>query len=445
MLFTVVYFILDYIMWNDEKLNPEIKPWIGIINSPEQGYSDSFYYLIGMNAPEKDDPVAWGKKELDYTASGEHSGDHKYIKLPEGKFYCRSYECRPEIESIRLMLHSQQLLLSEVSKHKIFLERYHQLLLFKSFSSLPNKEEMYNFGVVLYPQAFLIGNRLNAFQIILQALSGNKENARISLINDINHLKAHLALTDNLTYKLFLATAIYRDIELMVQLYRKGLMTNKFSISPLTIKQKSLALPVILSDLTHFLRGIALLEKEVDNQMQEQPYSAEMRIKLKEWEDYGLVPIFKKNMSLNTYFPYLKKVNEISELPSHQMINAIQTNSGVSHSFKKLVDQLSSWTTRTNLLGNGLIGLILNNYDNTVSRLHILDARIKLANIIFFLDKKQLISNNLLSSLAKHFNNPFYPSEKAYLNSEANKICYRLEDGLNLPRSMDNGHICIGF
>mgnify|MGYP000196774564 CR=1 FL=1 len=445
MLFTVVYFILDYIMWNDEKLSPEIKPWIDIINSPEQGYSDSYYYLIGMDAPEKEDPVAWGKKEQDYTASGEHPGDHKYIKLPEGEFYCRSYECRREIESIRLMLHSQQLLLSEVSKHKIFLERYHQLLVFKSFSSLPNKEELHDFGAVLYPQAFLIGNRLNAFQIILQALAGNKENARISLINDINNLKAHLALTDNVIYKLFLATAIYRDIELMVQLYRKGLMTNKFSISQLTIKQKSLALPVILSELTHLLRGIALLEKEAGNQMQEQPYSAEMRIKLKEWEDYGLMPIFKKNMSLNTYFPYLKKVNEVSELPSYQMINAIQTNNGVSSAFKDLSAQLSSWTAVKNPLGNALIGLTVSNYDNTVSRLHILDARIKLANIILSLDKKQVISKKLLLSLAKHFNNPFYPSEKPYLNSESNKICYRLEDGLNLPRSIDDGHICMGF
>lgn len=405
---------------SDDKLDREAQAWLQIANNVEDVEGNGYYYLLGIAAPESNDPRAFGRRQLalyrEAEAAMPGSGAEridfslkKPLPLPAGPYYCRVNEdgCYPGPAD------NPEYLEKELEKHRVLLSRYRE---FFEFPTLKTLVEPAYYALFLPYEYITRGNKLNQFRIMRDAAHGRRSQALEELHRDIRNIRGQLAAADDLIYKLILAGMLADDLDLLAGLYDPSLDEPMPAIDLLTREERSMRRPMI-REFGMNANLFMLLDEHSGF------FNEELEISKRVGQF-----LFKANMSVNNAFRKLKSVEQLSplSLPEfHQAVMHGAPETDVPFSLRNY------------------IGWVLNSiapvdsYAKYVSRVNNINCKIALINAALPIGHKQWLSIIKGSSDVPETGNPYNPRELPHADREAGSLCF---DG---PYEDERGFRCV--
>ena len=208
------------------------------------------------------------------------------------------------------------------------------------------------------------GNRLNGFLILRKISEGQEQVAVDILYADISRQRRLLKKADTLITKMVATSLLANDLDLLANLHAAGYIKNPPELARLTLDERSLYLPMIREF------GISVsLHSDLDGNPEF-------------FGEGGSAPswlirvIFKPNMSINKAFPIYAAVHKLSlDAPADFAVGRA--------SLEAFADaEAEGMLSIRNFGGDILTRVAMPDFAQYVSRMHDLDCKIKLLNIV---------------------------------------------------------------
>jgi len=396
----------------DDELDPGPAAWASLTMDDEASESEAFHYLFGMMAHASEQPAVVGKdllqayrgQEEKFTGSFQSFQfdgypANKRLTLPEGGVYChlRKNNC------FDTLLGSSDLISDELDRHTVLLDRYREFLSYDDFRTL-TKPSVY----VPMPEYQYLekGNRLNGFLILRKISEGQEQVAVDILYADISRQRRLLKKADTLITKMVATSLLANDLDLLANLHAAGYIKNPPELARLTLDERSLYLPMIREF------GISVsLHSDLDGNPEF-------------FGEGGSAPswlirvIFKPNMSINKAFPIYAAVHKLSlDAPADFAVGRA--------SLEAFADaEAEGMLSIRNFGGDILTRVAMPDFAQYVSRMHDLDCKIKLLNIVLAPGNDERLFDGSADADHTGISNPYDADEVPYLNHETGKLCY---------------------
>lgn len=394
---TILLLLGGWCWLRDEPLDPEAQAWLQAIHSPA-GESAAYLFYLGFDAVLGDEPQVIGRERL--SAYRQWSASHRLSDSAPLAAVAKSLAAPTDDElcGLGLRVCLERLQAGEIDapailqRHAELLQRYRQLLQlndYRTLSPVGMSEPMAPF--VLLRKA----NRLLALQAISLARTGQSNAARQLLEADIRQLRSHLSAADNLIMKMQLVALVAQDLETLSGLQQVGLLAELSAQAPLSAAERSLQMPL---QREFGLIASGLLELPKDPQMGR--------------ELHGLQLLFKPQMSINDLLPTYARVAAAAELDGQ--------------AFQRWVRQPAPQMQRHRLrnpVGDILINIAGPNFSSYLARLHDLDARLRLFNVLSLLPADFTPSTASLAVLPQA-DSPYLAGDPPYWDSVNKTLCY---------------------
>ncbi|EGG94936.1 hypothetical protein IMCC1989_2098 [gamma proteobacterium IMCC1989] len=376
----------------DDDLSPKATELINTIEVDVE--SDAYLYLLGFSANENDSPEKVGvnllneyrKQESDNSYAVVDYSDAKKIPLPQGEFFCKTWE-----EGCLATLFVSDIDINKLKvKYSALLARLNRFHEFNEYKTLTKPSPIEQYPPYKY---ILAAERLEVLYAIATYKSGKSKQAISLLQNQLAKVRKSLRLQDNLIGKMaFLIKASEIIDVLSVIIAQTG--ADIKAIPELTISEKDFS-----EVSTREFAVSYYLFKALDRN----PELFRMGGNLPSW--FTRI-VFKPNMTINTITPDYYRLVRISRLKPAEFVNEL----GSDRPSTSLITNLR------NYVGNVLIG-ISTGYDEYVARVMDFETKIHLFNRLHhYQDELGAVSN------------PYYPSDKTELSG--GNACFRgpLED-----------------
>jgi hypothetical protein len=412
----VLALLLIILLPIDDKLDAEAAAWVERANDIEDVPGNGYYYLIGIMASVDEDPMIVGKAliddyrqvelkflngELEEFTLQEYPAEKK-LPSPAGDYYCRLQEAgcftrrAANVPALR----------AELKTHAVLLQRYQRYMQFAALKPLtePSMHEP------IAPYNYVArGHKLQQFRIIVEYISGNRNQAFDLLNQNIGEVRRQLAQAPNLIGKMVMLNMLSEDVDLLVQFTPIGSRIRP--MPALTPEERSLT-----AAMTREFGGPANLLR----QLEADPYllSESRGFFEKSLERLALASL-KPNMTLNSLFPHYRTVGELSETGAAEF----NQRHGAS-----LLEIKVEFNLR-NPVGSILNSISIPQFAPYVARVHDVDCKIALLNAALALDPSEW--NKILQDEAElQASNPYNPEERPYVDPETRAVCFKgpLED-----------------
>lgn len=297
----------------DEPLEPWVQDWLAAAVPGPADNDNGYLLLLGMGAPEGEDPVAWAQAWLaaprqpggngPVEAPGEDAGgglDLHSLPRPGNGLLCRPGEplC---FEAISAPVAQRGELLT---RHAVLLARYRRLLTYQRLSTVSAA------GAAEEPAPFQylpVAAQLLRLQVMEQILQGRRGEAAALLREDVAGLRRHLALADQLVYKMVLVRLLSDQLVFLHRLGEEGLLRMNASLWAALLAPLSAAERDLTPAMQHELAQQAALLRSLDRD----PRFFDETRPLPGWVVRAM---FKPNMSINATALPLHHVAELSLL-----------------------------------------------------------------------------------------------------------------------------------
>lgn len=397
----------------DDAPDPQAQAWLEDFEQRRSQHSDSFLHLLGIDADPATRPQELGLERLSayhaWLDMGEPEGAPHLppgtLQVPSvaqlcdaGEADCLKRVAEGEIDSARLL-----------AENPVMQERYRawrdgpaprQQGLPGPADPIPN--------YVLLSQA----NRLLALQALQLLEQGNPAAARELLLEDIHALRRQLAEADNLIGKLVSANLIARDIQRLALWQARGLLPKGPQLTPLSEAERALLLP-----MQYEFAMIARVFRQLPEQAQAR----------KEFGRVGVLVLFKPERSIKRAWPGYARIAELSRLSSAELEQGLR---------EPQPPPVSPWLEPRNAAGQILLNIAAPAMETYPARLHDLDARIRLFNLIGQLPDEESELPTALTTLPGA-DNPYYPGQPPQWDTAKGTLCF---DG---PLPDDRGIRCL--
>lgn len=387
----------------DDPLSPEVETMLEA--AFYDGESEAYYYLLGINAAPDEDPGEVGrelfesiqyaeqlydtaKEELDY----EHYPLEKAIPLPEGNFFCHTWKdgCLEAVFS------GTEQYGEILRSHQALLERYRKFLLFSEYRTLSRPA----FHEPLPSYSYLVrAIRLSVIEALSLTESQGGDKALERMLIDISSLRRSIALQDSLIGKTLAITALSESIDFASILAQRGIESDFNSLPPLSADEKDM--------FPSMARELAMIR------------DAHISLANQKGDIWPIIfrLVYKENISTNDSYPIFLRATYLDDLKSSDFAKHLEHEEDSAVNLSWIRNPVGSYITNISNIS----------YDEYVGRVHNVDAKISLFNVLL----RNEGDVSILSSVA----NPFYPDTKSALMSEDGaRICFDgpLEDQRNL-------------
>ena len=321
------------------------------------GMSESYLYLTGIFANNKEDPIDVGLKLIKEYKQLDADQDYniieypqsKKIRLPNGKEFCGVEEegCLEFLFSSGVDVN--RLLLD----HQLLIHRSNEFLQFTEFKTLskPTPHEYYP------PYQYIVkAERIKTLDSIDLYLNGEKNQAIDSLYLQFSKIRRSMSMQDNLIGRLVFLSKLSEIIDVMSIILTDSEMEYE-NIPSLTLAEKSF---YMISAREFGISYYTL--KELDRN----PEFFEMGGNTPGWLTRI---IYKPNMTINSIASTYHELDRLSRLSQIDFVSEIEKNNEVTPQTSKL----------RNYAGNILIGLGPN-YNKYVARFFDFDAKLAVFN-----------------------------------------------------------------
>lgn len=387
----------------DDELEPEAVSWRQSANDTRDVKDNGYYYLMGITAPQSEDPEAAGKAlveaywqaEQEFLNGGleefpsfDTGSPEKELPLPSGDYYCRIQDtgCFDRLANADLD--------TELRAHAVLLERYLRYSRFEIIKPLVKPSIYEQLPVYSY---VLRGHKLNQFRILLENASGNRERALTLLLDDITRLRQHLAGARTLISKMVVLNMLVDDLDLVLNVADSG--SWRYAIPPLTGQERSLYLPM----MREFGLAANLLLEHPDG------FSA---------NEYGpgnwvINATIKPNMTLNGLLPNYDSVYRLSLVPASEFSRTATEGDQIRQAGFNL----------RNIGGSILNSIAVPEFSRFIARIHDVDCKIVLVNAVLPLDEPAL-SEVMSGDRVLEAVNPYNPSERPHIDTATHALCF---------------------
>ncbi|MEK1905012.1 MAG: hypothetical protein AAAB13_04470 [Pseudomonas sp.] len=378
----------------DEPLDPQAQAWLDEVAAPK-AESLAYYQLQGLDAPAGSDPQVVGRERLLALASADRTPPPALastsLPLPERDELCSLNE-----KDCLQRLQRGEIKTALLTQHAELLRRYRQLLQLQDYRS---------FGQVDWPDvtrplsALQRGNLLLGLQAFTLAHTGQGGEALELLQQDLRQLRGWLAAADSLVLKMLLTQMLADDLQTISGLHQIGLLPQPEAQPLLSAQERSMRLPV--------LREFSLISIGLLKLTDEPAVSGKLGGKL------AMRVLYRPQMSVNSQMPVFRQLVTESEL------NAA--------TFRQALEQpMAARVARRwrNPVGTVLGDVAVPDYRKYVARLHDLDARLRLFNLLRGLPADFQPSTRSLGALTEA-DNPYQAGDPPYWDSAEHSICYQ--------------------
>ncbi|KIV65688.1 hypothetical protein SZ55_3826 [Pseudomonas sp. FeS53a] len=384
------------LLLRDDPLRPEVADWLRDARH-EGADSAAFLYLMGMDAPADQTPEAYGRERLDiyerWYAQHGLADDAQLPDLPGLELSEIPQLCDLGQDGCWESLVAREGELDAwVRDHGLLIGRYNHLLTLDDYQTLTTEgasEPLPKLSPLNRAQ------QMFGLQIMQRARSGEGEEARRLLAEELVSLRRLLARTDQLVVKVMTSKLIDRNLELQARLYRQGWMPVPQQPAPLNEAERALVKP-----LQRELLYIATL-------FQSLPGGKEVPLK----ERIGMALLVRPNMSLNATFPPFRQVAELSRLEPKDFAREVKAQ-------PRLLPKPTGWR---NWMGDRLVGIAGPDFRAYAGRIQDLDAKLRLLALLDDLPAEP--SGWAAALAASPVDNPYYPGQPARLEG-GNRVCF---------------------
>lgn len=230
------------------QLSSGAQEWIENYQSTRQPTSQAYLYLNGMDAPEDANVLTHGKRKLaiyqqaeeDYFNNAEPSQSKNQalaslqrLKQPGPELSC----FREKFSCYRSIIKNSANLSAASYPHSIWLERYQNFLKLRDYQTLtrPHRVEVIPSFANLSNANFLLLHKIIDWQ-----QSGQCDKATKALRLDLTAMRYHFKNSDHLIQKMFFASMISGDIEMLGFLQQAGCAQS--TIKPLSGEELTMQL-----------------------------------------------------------------------------------------------------------------------------------------------------------------------------------------------------------
>lgn len=422
-----------YWLTQDEPLNPEIQKILDDHQVSLQQESDTFYYWLGLYAPEGEDPIAFGKRryELYKDAFGDVLEDYnkssagivaKDIPMDEwfdgvddfdSSVLCSIVEevCVEKLDA------NKEILLPLIEKYRILIQRFAYGL------SLPYEGNKFALtlespvsvvNVEIFDPSLRKGaplDSLNLFRLYTIDIFYNLKEYDIDNIYKTHDLLLnYLANADTLLDRIIVQALVNMSFDLIVYVYNKN--ANGNTLNRLTKNQISYGRALTL-ELGYSYNGMTSIENNF------------------KWGQLLRPFYFHKNRNVNAYYRCINNAffQELEVSPKLFREGYLDYDFSDESASNNCGFTVKKWTLR-NSVGSILFEAGIPKFRGYVKPVYILDARIKLFNIRQQFAFDEEVTQQKVDALGGSYDisNPFYPDTKtAYVNQETEELCFTFD------------------
>lgn len=374
----------------DEPLDPQAQAWLDEVALP-QAESRAYYQLQGLDAPAGSDPQAVGRQRLAAASAGRAEAGAS-LPLPSREAVCSL----SEKDCLQRLQRGDILVEPLLTQHAELLQRYRQLLQledYRSFGQAARPESTRPFS------ALQRGNLLLGLQAFALARTGQGAEALALLQEDVQRLRVWLEAADNLVLKMLLTQMLADDLQALSALHQVGWLPLPAAQPALSPAERSMRLPVLL-EFSVIATGLLRLTEEPS-------ISGELGGKL------AMRVLYRPQMSVNSEMPVFRQLVTESDLDSAAFRQALEQ--------PRAARLARRWR---NPVGTVLGGVAVPNYRKYLARVHDLEARLHLFNLLRELPADFQPSTQSLGALADA-DNIYQVGDPPYWDSSRQSICYQ--------------------
>lgn len=389
-------------MLHDAPLEPQAQAWLDAVEARQAGSSEAFDWMLGLDAPLDVDPRQLGHQRREAHAAQLASGSGATpaifetpdgsLPVPAAEQICHVAEatCLARIDAGEL---DPQRLLNE---YAVLLQRYRQALALVDYRTLtaPGPNEP------LPPFMLMIqGNQLLALQAVLLARQGEAAAAAELVEEDIVQLRRQLASSDQLIGKMVWARLLGRDLDLLARLRVDELINAPGHQPELADAERDL-LPVLQREFAMKAQGMLALR---DSEALQRDFPVP-----------GIWLFFKPRQTVNLMFEPDREVAERSRLDAATF---------AQHLEDRRQPALRPWQQPDNPIGVILANVASPDFNTYLARLHDLQAKLQLFNLLRQLPPGKVPTAALLGSL-ENADNPYQPGQLPTWNGHTGQLCF---------------------
>lgn len=322
------------------------------------GESDSYLYLSGIFASEKENPTVVGKKLLEELRKREADATYqvveyeasKKIPLPKGRAFCKAWEAG----CLSWLFSSEIDVESLLNDNEVLINRSNKFLEFEEYKTLTKPIISEQIAPYQYISA---AERIKVLNAISSYKAGNPEEAIESLLSQFSTLRQSLALQDNLIGKLIFLVQLSEIMDVAsIILSQEGIKIDRIpSLSP---SEKSFYM-VVAREFGMSYDTFKSLDKH--------PNFFEMGTNSPGW--IARI-VFKPNMTINAIAPTYYRLERLAQLPPSEFSHEIENGNYIRPSTSKI----------RNYVGEILIGVSSPDFDKHVASFTNFDAKLAIFN-----------------------------------------------------------------
>lgn len=348
-------------MLYDEPLEPEAQAWLDAVAARGEGRSAAYEMLLGLDAPLAQDPRELGRQRLAESIArgpmGMQAEPASAVAAPPrlakvgAEALCHVSQASCFARFSQDTGQAQRLL----DEHPVPLQRYRQVLGLTDYRSLaiPGAlEPLPAYGVLVE------GNRLLGLQALVLARTGQAVAARQLLEEDLAQLRRQLARSDQLIGKMVSVSLVAADLDLLARLRAEGLLGALHEQPALSPQERDM-LPALQREFAsralYFLAMPASLETETG------------------FSPSSLKLLYKARQSVNLMFAQDQLVAQVA---------ALDAAAFAEDSRLQALQPTRPWQRPNNPIGVILVSVAGPDLQGYLARLHDLDAKVRLFNLL---------------------------------------------------------------
>lgn len=388
----------------DEELNPEVAAYLQREKPEVADEQNGYPHLVGLAAPEVEQPHAAGKRYLaqtDEVQAKRLKGEQASWPKPPGFSLKVPDFCTPELNSC-----AQRAREKTEDARKIVAE--HQLLLtrYRALHAYPAYAETWSGMVIDYPlpayQAPLTVQKLFFVEVALRAQEGDIEGALAAVESDISLGRRMLAGSHTLIHKMVASRHLTRSVLFLADVfssYRDRIGARavplRSVINPLTEEERRLA--------TALRNEFFFATKAIEHEMRRaDPAATGQEF---DWMFSMFArPLYQPNATANrVYFTGHTLYTELDGVPAARFDE-------VAAKVKAARPEFPDWTAFYNPIGKIMVEVGAVNFEQYLLRMHDLDALVRLVALHIEIVAKEVKHEDVPQFLAgadKRFVNPY--------------------------------------
>lgn len=380
----------------DDKLNPEIEPFLSKGIATED--NDAYFYLMGIDAPANENPLAAGKKKYESIDPKQSIFDKDSastileptakLALPKNEYFQHS----EENNWLNAMFEESDALAEVLSNNAVLLARYQSFIKMKDYRTLAKPTAPDVFPPYTYLEK---GNQLLLLKAIHTVQTSGVTEAVPLVMNNISALRLQLQNADEFFSKGIYASLISDNLDLLSILSHQQTAHFETKIAPISSAERNLE----IASSREYSIANGMLDQFI-NGRENQTAVANWFKKL----------LLKPNMTANQRYENFKKDLEFAQLEQLEFANS---QSEAIKNYEERSNQIS-WR---NFVGSVHFYDIFNpNVIERTTQLFDLNAKISVFNQLS--DKTELPMN------VDDIQNPYYDTNgTAYYSKNGKSIC----------------------